>query len=78
MTCKELVDLITEYLDGALSAPDRLRFEEHIDRCPPCRIYLEQIRQTVRAVGRLSQESIPPHAQDQLLKAFRRWKKTKT
>ena len=62
MTCKELVDLITEYLEGALSVSDRLRFEQHLDRCSPCRVYLEQIRQTIRAVGRLSEESIPDDA----------------
>ncbi len=75
MTCKELVDLITEYLEGALSASDRLRFEQHVDRCSPCRIYVEQMRQTIRAVGKLSEESIPDDAKALLLRVFDDWKK---
>lgn len=75
MTCKELVDLITEYLEGALSASDRLRFEQHVDRCSPCRIYVEQMRQTVRAVGKLSEESIPDDAKELLLRVFKDWKR---
>ncbi len=75
MTCKELVDLITEYLEGALSASDRLRFEQHVDRCSPCRIYVEQMRQTVRAVGKLSEESIPADAKELLLRVLKDWKR---
>ena len=76
MTCKELVDLITEYLDDALSSSDRLRFEQHIDRCSPCRIYLDQIRQTIRVAGKLSEESIPDDAKALLLRVFDDWKRT--
>ena len=76
MTCKELVDLITEYLEGALSSSDRLRFEQHIDRCSPCRIYLDQIRQTIRVAGKLSEESIPDDAKALLLRVFDDWKRT--
>ncbi len=75
MTCKELVDLITEYLEGALSASDHLRFEQHVDRCSPCRIYVEQMRQTIRVVGKLSEESIPDDAKALLLRVFDDWKK---
>ncbi len=75
MTCKELVDLITEYLEGALSASDRLRFEQHVDRCSPCRIYVEQMRHTIRAVGQLSEESIPADAKELLLRVFEDWKR---
>ena len=75
MTCKELVDLITEYLEGALPPPDRLRFEQHVDRCSPCRTYVEQMRQTVRAVGKLSEESIPADAKELLLRVFEDWKR---
>jgi len=75
MTCQELVNLITDYLEGALSAADRLRFEQHLDRCSYCRVYLEQMRQTIRCTVKLSEESIPPLARTELLKAFRRWKK---
>ena len=76
MTCKELVDLITEYLDGALSAADRRRFEQHLDRCSYCRLYMEQMRQTISAVGQLSEESIPDDAKTLLLRVFDDWKRT--
>jgi anti-sigma factor RsiW len=75
LSCKELVELITNYLEGALSAPDRQRFEEHLSVCPGCREYLAQMRQTIRAVGRLSEESLPPKAREQLLDVFRNWKR---
>jgi len=75
MTCKELVDLITEYLEGALSPPDRLRFEQHVDRCSPCRVYVEQMRQTIGVVGKLSEDSIPPLTKELLLRVFEDWKR---
>ena len=73
MTCKELVDLITEYLEGALSPPDRLRFEQHVDRCSPCRVYVEQMRQTIGVVGKLSEDSTPPLTKELLLRVFEDW-----
>lgn len=76
MTCKELVELITDYLEGALPAADRLRFEQHLDCCPPCRTYVDQIRQTVRAAGKLSEESIPDDAKALLLRLFNDWKRS--
>ncbi|MCI0356491.1 MAG: zf-HC2 domain-containing protein [Acidobacteria bacterium] len=75
MSCKELTEVITEYLEGTLPEAERARFEYHLGLCPGCQTYLEQMRLTVRAVGRLSEESIPPEVRDQLLAAFRGWKK---
>jgi anti-sigma factor RsiW len=75
MSCKELVEVITEYLEGTMPPDERARFEYHLGRCPGCQTYLEQMRQTVRALGRLSEESIPPRARDELLKTFRGWQK---
>ena len=75
MTCKELVELVTEYLEGAMSAAEWQRFEQHLNQCSGCRTYLEQMRQTIQSVGRLSEESLPPAARDQLLHVFRNWEK---
>lgn len=75
MPCNELVEVITEYLEGTLPAPDRVRFELHLTFCPACRDYLEQMRATVSALGKLSEESIPEDARPILLQAFRTWKK---
>ena len=60
MSCKELAELITDYLEGALPAAERQRLEEHMRGCPGCQTYLEQMQQTIRTIGRLSEETIPP------------------
>ena len=73
MSCQEFVELVTDYFEGALSAEDARRFEEHIDHCPWCTRYLEQMRVTIRTVGRIDAESIPPAMRDELLHAFRDW-----
>jgi len=73
MPCQELVELITDYLEGALSDADRERFEEHLKSCRHCRTYLEQMRHTIRALGRLPETSIPEKAKAELLAAFRDW-----
>jgi anti-sigma factor RsiW len=58
MTCRELVEIVTEYLEEALSDRNRLRFEAHLADCPHCRLYLEQMRLTITALGRL--RDLPP------------------
>jgi anti-sigma factor RsiW len=74
LACKDLVELVTDYLEGALPPPDRERFEAHIAGCDGCLTYVEQMRHTIRAVGKLTEESIEPQARDELLKVFRNWK----
>lgn len=73
LTCKEVVELVTDYLEDALPAHSRRRFDEHLMTCPYCDIYLEQMRQTIHALGCLPEEMIPPKALDALLQHFRRW-----
>jgi anti-sigma factor RsiW len=75
MTCKELVELVTEYLEGTLPATDRQRFEDHLKSCPYCVSYLDQMRLTIRALGKLGEESVPEDAKQALLRTFRDWKK---
>jgi anti-sigma factor RsiW len=75
MPCQELVEVVTEYLEDRLSPSDRARFEAHIAACEPCRTYLEQFRATVRALGRLPEESLSAEARTALLSAFRGWSK---
>ena len=74
LSCRELVELVTAYLEGALSIGDRLRFESHIENCDGCTVYLEQIRKTIALAGRLREEDIPPQALAELLTAFRDWR----
>jgi anti-sigma factor RsiW len=75
MTCRELVELVTDYLEGALSDRDRERFEGHIAVCEHCTAYLDQMRVTIVATGRLTEESLDPAMRDELLSAFRGWKR---
>jgi anti-sigma factor RsiW len=75
MTCRELVELVTEYLEGALPGPERLRFEEHLGACENCSAYIEQIRLVITASGRLEATDLPPAAREELLQAFRGWKR---
>jgi anti-sigma factor RsiW len=74
MTCRELVELVTDYFEGTLPEPDLMRFDEHLEECPYCVTYLDQMRQTIRVLGRITEESISAEARDQLLEAFRGWK----
>jgi anti-sigma factor RsiW len=73
LSCVEVVELVTAYLDDALTGADRERMEEHLVFCDGCSTYLEQIRQTVALTGRLRPEDIPPALQESLLAAFREW-----
>jgi anti-sigma factor RsiW len=73
LSCQELVELVTDYLEGALPARDRRRFDEHIAGCPHCTAYLEQMQITIRTVGRLREDAIDPQMRDELLAAFRDW-----
>ena len=74
MACQELVEVVTDYLDGTLSAGERRRFERHLKDCEGCRTYLEQMRTTIRLTGRLTQASLSPTMRDRLLRSFRDWK----
>jgi len=73
MPCRELVEVITDYLEDALPADDRARFEAHLHECGPCRDYVEQFREVIAASGRLAPEDVPPETRDELARAFRAW-----
>ena len=75
LSCKELVVLITDYLEDRLSTPVRTRFEMHLGYCVPCRVYLAQMRDTMKLAGRLTEETLPPGSKQKLLEAFRGWKR---
>jgi len=66
---------VTDYLEHALPAQDQARFEDHISRCVGCSNYLAQMQRTIQVMGKLSEESIAPQARDDLLRAFRDWKR---
>ncbi len=74
MSCKELVELVTDYLDEALPASERDRFEAHMSNCVGCTDYLEQIRLTLRVSRKIEEESLDTEVREGLLEAFRDWK----
>jgi anti-sigma factor RsiW len=74
LTCRELVELVTEYLEGALPQSERARFEAHIAHCDHCTAYLEQMRDTISVVGAIEPGSLEPEMERALLAAFRNWK----
>ena len=74
LTCRELVELVTDYLEGALSIEEHLRFERHLRSCAVCPRYIDQLRTTVRVLGRLREDDLPEPARGTLLTAFRAWK----
>jgi anti-sigma factor RsiW len=75
LTCQELVELVTEYLEGAMAPEDRDRFEQHLALCDGCASYLEQMRTTIALAGSLSEDAIPAGAEERLLTIFRDWKR---
>lgn len=76
MACRELVELVTDYLENRLSPRDLSRFEAHLSQCKACRTYLEQFRRTIRTLGRLPEESLSAEARHQLLLAFQGWSRS--
>jgi anti-sigma factor RsiW len=75
LPCQELVELVTDYLEGRLPEAERRRFEAHLVGCSGCRTYLEQMRLTLRALGALRAEAIEPEMKARLLSAFRDWRR---
>lgn len=73
LTCHELVELVTDYLEDALSLKDRRRVEQHLALCDGCTTYLEQMRETIRLTGMVREEQIPEDQKQALLEAFRGW-----
>lgn len=74
LVCQQAVELVTDYLEGALSRRDRRRLERHLQTCPNCSAYLEQIRTTIALTGAIEPDDLTPEAQEDLKELFRRWR----
>lgn len=74
MNCKTLVELVTDYVEGALPEETRARIDAHLAECDGCTTYLEQMRTTIRLTGMLTEEQIPAEAREALLSVFREWR----
>jgi anti-sigma factor RsiW len=76
ITCQEVVELVTDYLEAELPAEQAALFEIHLNFCDGCLWYVDQIRATVATVGRIEAEEVPPDVRDRLLTAFRDWNRS--
>ena len=74
MSCRELVELVTDYLEGALPATDVARLEHHLAGCDGCTAYLEQMGETIASLGPLPPESVSPDAKAELMAVFVAWR----
>jgi anti-sigma factor RsiW len=72
--CRQAVELVTDYLEGALTPAERARFEAHLADCPHCTEYLREMRVTIAAVGRLAPEALSGAARDELVSLYRSWR----
>jgi anti-sigma factor RsiW len=73
LTCHDVVEIITDYLEDALSPAERLRVENHLRACPGCTNYLEQMREMIRLTGMVNEDELPEEQRQQLQDAFRTW-----
>jgi anti-sigma factor RsiW len=74
LVCQQAVELVTDYLDGALGRRDRRRFESHLRACPNCCVYLEQIRRTIQLTGAMEAQDLTPEARADLIELYQRWR----
>ena len=73
LACREVVELVTDYLEGAMPPSERARFETHLADCPHCTAYLAQMRSTLDALGRIEPDALDPRVRDELVALYRRW-----
>lgn len=74
--CQELVELVTEYLEGAMTPHERASFEAHLAICTGCRNYVSQMKTTIHAIEQLPEPPVAPEVRDDLLAIFRKWKRS--
>ena len=74
LVCQQVVELVTDYLEGTLRGSARRRLEKHLAGCPHCTEYLAQMRETIRLAGRVTPEDLSPQMRDDLTDLYRRWR----
>jgi anti-sigma factor RsiW len=75
VSCQDVVELVTDYVEGALAAEESSLFEQHLNFCDGCVTYVDQMRATVSVVGMVRVDDVPPQTRDRLLAAFRHWRR---
>jgi len=75
-SCQEMIEVVTNYLDGAMPPDERQRFEHHLSHCAGCGTYVDQMRETIRQTGVVPrEESLPPALRERIVAQFRTWKR---
>ncbi len=75
-SCKDIVELVTDYLEQALLLETQAKFEEHVEECPGCETYIDQVQKTISMLRKLTEEAVFPETKEELLEVFRGWKKS--
>jgi anti-sigma factor RsiW len=75
LVCRDVVEVVTDYLEGDMGPDERQRFDRHLADCDDCQAYLEQMRTVIRLAGRPTVEAVPPETMAGLLQAFRDWRR---
>lgn len=75
LTCQELTEVVTDYLEGRMGLVNRLRFRLHVGMCRPCKDFLRARKLTIEAVGSLPPDPMPPEVRDELLERFKGWRR---
>jgi anti-sigma factor RsiW len=78
LSCKEITELVTDYLEGRLGLADRMRFQMHLGMCKHCRAYLRQMKATIATLGKLPDEPMPDEVRDEMRKRFADWNAVRT
>lgn len=71
MPCPRLVELLTEYIEQALNEDEQTRFEAHLSRCPGCVVFVDQMRETIRTLGRVKPQPVSPAVKARLIEIYR-------
>ena len=74
LVCQQAVELVTDYIEGALSRADRRRFEAHLSSCPHCTAYLTQMQSTIQLTGQLRSEELPSEVREELIGLYTQWR----
>ncbi len=74
LVCRQAVEMVSDYLEGALPRAARRRLERHLAACPHCTAYLAQMRETLRLTGKLAPEDLTAEMQEEFTEIFRRWR----
>jgi anti-sigma factor RsiW len=74
LECQQAVELVTDYLEGALSRRERRRLEAHLRACPNCSAYFEQIQAVIAFSGSVDPDDLSERASSDLIELYRRWR----